>query len=162
MPRYLKNSSVLVAGLVALCAAFCLVGCEVPGSTTAYSVQLLDPRPGVTTGLAPTLVWRIVDYTPGETYHVLIRTDLGTDPLDEYYADEFDTGWHSEQTQQARIVLSRARYRHAKVWWSVRVWDSKGTEYVCRDVNWWFNVTTDDSPPSGACTSCGIVSLRAE
>jgi len=156
----LKSLPVLTVAATA-CAALCLVGCEVPG-TSDYSVQLLTPRPGTTAGLSPTFTWRIVDYTPGETYHVLLRTDLGTEPLDDYYEDEFDTGWHSGQTQQVRINLPRRRYRHAKVWWSIRVWDSKGTEYVCKDENWWFHVSTEDTAPGGSCTSCGIVPRRGK
>lgn len=142
--------------LVVVCAGLCLVGCE-PSVGPTYSVQLLTPRAGTTTGLSPLFTWRIVDYVPGETYHVLIRTDLGTEPLDEYYEDEFDTGWHSGQTQQTRINLPRARYRHAKVWWSIRVWDSLGIEYTCRDKNWWFNVSTEDTAPDQARNSCAVL-----
>jgi len=142
--------------VLAACAALCLTACELT-IDEPYSVRLVSPEPGNSVNLSPVLVWRIEDYTPGETYHVLVRTDFGNEPLDKYYADEFDTGWHSGQTQQARIRLQETRYRYAKVWWAVRVWDSKGTEYVCRQENWWFHVIPEDhsDDDDGDCTSCG-------
>jgi hypothetical protein len=105
--------------------------------------------------MSPTLTWRIENYTEGETYHVLIRTDVAENPLDQYYGHEFDTGWHSGQTQHATIALPHDRYRNAKVFWAVRVWDSHGTEYVCRDTTWWF-WAIPKAGNGGGCTTCGI------
>jgi hypothetical protein len=138
-----------------LCASALFSGCE-PQRDSTYYVQLVNPEPGESVGLTPTLTWRIEDYTPGETYHVLVRADVAENPLDEYYGHEFDTGWHSGQMQHATIVLPKERYGNAKVWWAVRVWDSHGTEYVCRDRTWWFYaIEGHHGGGSGSgCTTC--------
>jgi len=90
------------------------------------SVALVGPPNDSTTDGVVTFEWNIVNPKSDVTYHSVVYTDKGTDPLDGGFEDAFDAGDQTSMT----VTLPSSRYSNTSFQWAVLVEDSTGEKYA--------------------------------